>query len=368
MAALFFADKRQLGSDQDDDDSSDDSEYVPDEKELDDEDDVDDEDDDDVEENPNEEAGLNGGGDNSSNKKQQTTKKSKSRAKKELPGRINRFRRGGIRLEGEAEDEAPAKPAPSSSLTTAGLAEPAADAADEREKRRADALWASFLADVQPAKPASSSVAKTADTVAKATDTVAKATDTVAKATDTVFKATDTVAKTTDTVAKATDTVAKVTDTVAKATDTVAKVTESVAKTTNSVTKATTDASKSATATQATKIFEFAGESVAVPIASPSSGCSTKRPAAAAPKGVTSLLDRLTKRPKLSTLEKSRLDWESFKSSEGIGEDLAAYNRGKAGYLDRQAFLERADYRRYEQERDARLASGRGGQQGGAKS
>uniref|UniRef100_A0A1I8F970 Craniofacial development protein 1 n=1 Tax=Macrostomum lignano TaxID=282301 RepID=A0A1I8F970_9PLAT len=112
---------------------------------------------------------------------------------------------------------------------------------------------------------------------------------------------------------------------------------------------------KSATATQATKIFEFAGESVAVQSLLRRRAVQRSARQPPPPKA----------RPKLSTLEKSRLDWESFKSSEGIGEDLAAYNRGKSGYLDRQAFLERADYRRYEQERDARLASGRGGQQGG---
>ena len=57
----------------------------------------------------------------------------------------------------------------------------------------------------------------------------------------------------------------------------------------------------------------------------------------------------------MSTLEKSKLDWESFKKDEGIGEDLKTFNQGKQGFLERQAFLERADHKQFEIERNLRL-------------
>ncbi|XP_074864459.1 craniofacial development protein 1 isoform X3 [Carettochelys insculpta] len=75
------------------------------------------------------------------------------------------------------------------------------------------------------------------------------------------------------------------------------------------------------------------------------------------PSGMSSLLGKIgSKKQKMSTLEKSRLDWESFKEEEGIGEELAIHNRGKEGYIDRKAFLGRVDHRQFEIERDLRLS------------
>uniref|UniRef100_A0A670K4H5 Craniofacial development protein 1 n=1 Tax=Podarcis muralis TaxID=64176 RepID=A0A670K4H5_PODMU len=125
-----------------------------------------------------------------------------------------------------------------------------------------------------------------------------------------------------------------------------------------------------------TKVFDFAGEEVrvtkevdatseearfflkqqeqktVVPASLPTvSG--VKRPS-----GMNSLLGKIgTKKQKLSTLEKSKLDWETFKEEEGIGEELAIHNRGKDGYLERKAFLERVDHRQFEHERDIRLSN-----------
>lgn len=68
------------------------------------------------------------------------------------------------------------------------------------------------------------------------------------------------------------------------------------------------------------------------------------------------LASRLSgKKPKLSTLEKSKQDWDSFKSAEGIAEELKTFNQGKMGYLERQAFLERADVKQFEIEKSFRL-------------
>lgn len=71
-------------------------------------------------------------------------------------------------------------------------------------------------------------------------------------------------------------------------------------------------------------------------------------------KGIGSVLSQLGKKAKVSTLEKSKLDWEKFKKEEKIDDELKAYNKGRDGYLDRQDFLQRADLRRFEIEKDIR--------------
>ncbi|XP_051239288.1 craniofacial development protein 1 isoform X2 [Dicentrarchus labrax] len=89
-----------------------------------------------------------------------------------------------------------------------------------------------------------------------------------------------------------------------------------------------------------TKVFDFAGEEV-----------SAKRPA-----GMTSILGRIGgKRQKMSTLEKSKMDWDAFKSEEGITDELAIHNRGREGYVERKNFLERVDHRQFELEKAVRL-------------
>ncbi|KAG7462354.1 hypothetical protein JOB18_018328 [Solea senegalensis] len=80
-------------------------------------------------------------------------------------------------------------------------------------------------------------------------------------------------------------------------------------------------------------------------------GTSAKRPA-----GMSSLLNRLGgKKQKMSTLEKSKMDWDAFKSEEGITEELAIHNRGKEGYVERKNFLERVDHRQFQLEKTVRL-------------
>ncbi|KAL1129325.1 hypothetical protein AAG570_013854 [Ranatra chinensis] len=97
-----------------------------------------------------------------------------------------------------------------------------------------------------------------------------------------------------------------------------------------------------------TQIFEFAGEKVervnrgVVRGAGPRGG------------GLTAVLGMIGKKGKLTTLEKSKLDWEKFKEQEGIREDLHTHNKGKNGYLERQDFLERSDLRQFELEKEMR--------------
>ncbi|XP_045299524.1 craniofacial development protein 1 isoform X1 [Leopardus geoffroyi] len=130
-----------------------------------------------------------------------------------------------------------------------------------------------------------------------------------------------------------------------------------------------------------TKVFDFAGEEVRVTKEVDATSKEAKsffkqnekeKPQAAGPaavpplpagsglkrsSGMTSLLGKIgAKKQKMSTLEKSKLDWESFKEEEGIGEELAIHNRGKEGYIERKAFLDRVDHRQFEIERDLRLS------------
>ncbi|XP_070616839.1 craniofacial development protein 1 isoform X2 [Erythrolamprus reginae] len=125
-----------------------------------------------------------------------------------------------------------------------------------------------------------------------------------------------------------------------------------------------------------TKVFDFAGEEVRVTkevdIASkeaqlfrkqlePNVATQMSPPTVSGvkrPSSINSLLGKIdSKKQKMSTLEKSKLDWENFKEEEGIGDELAIHNRGKEGYLERRAFLERVDYRQFENERDLRLSN-----------
>ncbi|XP_042352373.1 LOW QUALITY PROTEIN: craniofacial development protein 1 [Plectropomus leopardus] len=135
-----------------------------------------------------------------------------------------------------------------------------------------------------------------------------------------------------------------------------------------------------------TKVFDFAGEEVRVnkvvsadskeaksylkcqdtqqeengdedesssPTKPPLPGPSAKRPA-----GMSSILGRIGgKKQKMSTLEKSKMDWDAFKSEEGITEELAIHNRGREGYVERKNFLERVDHRQFELEKAVRQSN-----------
>jgi len=45
------------------------------------------------------------------------------------------------------------------------------------------------------------------------------------------------------------------------------------------------------------------------------------------------------KKPKMGTLDKSKMDWNSFVQEEGIKEELQTHNRGKDGYGSTSAFF-----------------------------
>lgn len=135
-----------------------------------------------------------------------------------------------------------------------------------------------------------------------------------------------------------------------------------------------------------TKVFEFAGEEVKVETEVPvdsaearlslnSAENSVKTDASTSPAGrgrgrgrgikrgglggISSVLGQIGKKAKISTLEKSKLDWDNYKKQENIEEEITTHNRGKDGYLERQDFLQRADLRQFEIEKQLRNTSRR---------
>lgn len=126
--------------------------------------------------------------------------------------------------------------------------------------------------------------------------------------------------------------------------------------------------------TTITKIFEFAGEAVEVTEVIPeskvnstipmlkttkatsngNSGPSKPFPGRPSGGGLGAVLSQIGKKNKLSTLEKTKLDWNNFKRNQGIEEELQTHNKGKDGYLERQDFLQRADVRQFEIEKTFR--------------
>ncbi|XP_042240246.1 craniofacial development protein 1-like [Homarus americanus] len=136
------------------------------------------------------------------------------------------------------------------------------------------------------------------------------------------------------------------------------------------------DGGKKSNTVKITQVFEFAGEEVRVEkeveadsveakaaLISPpetSTASEAKSPSGLQgkkrPVGLSSIVGLLdNKKQKLTTLEKTKLDWNSFKTHEGIDEDLEQHKKSKHGYLDKQAFLERADLRQFEIERTMRM-------------
>ncbi|KAJ0642362.1 putative BCNT-C domain-containing protein [Helianthus annuus] len=76
-----------------------------------------------------------------------------------------------------------------------------------------------------------------------------------------------------------------------------------------------------------------------------------------APSAVDAILEQIKKKPKLSVLDKTKKDWGEFKEENRLDEELETYKKSGNQYLDKVSFLERADYRQFERERDVRLAA-----------
>jgi len=117
-----------------------------------------------------------------------------------------------------------------------------------------------------------------------------------------------------------------------------------------------------------TKVFDFAGETVTVSKQVDAHSNEAKKflksqeekpqeqqqESNKRPGGLAGIVGAIGKKQKMGVLDKSKLDWNSFVSEEGISEELKTHNKGKDGYVEKQLFLERADYRQFEIEKSIR--------------
>ncbi|KAK4631244.1 SWR1-complex protein 5 [Fulvia fulva] len=65
--------------------------------------------------------------------------------------------------------------------------------------------------------------------------------------------------------------------------------------------------------------------------------------------------EKKKKAQKMSTVQKSQLDWKGFVDQEGLRDELDEYGKSRRGFLAREAFLDRAAGAREQAARDARL-------------
>ncbi|EGT38004.1 hypothetical protein CAEBREN_32273 [Caenorhabditis brenneri] len=73
--------------------------------------------------------------------------------------------------------------------------------------------------------------------------------------------------------------------------------------------------------------------------------------------GLLDAAKALSKRSKMSVLDRSDQDWKEFTAQNNLKEDLESHNRGKGGYLNKMDFLNRTDERLFNVERDLRATA-----------
>ncbi|XP_063053498.1 craniofacial development protein 1 [Engraulis encrasicolus] len=256
----------------------------------------------------------------------------KKRAKKSKGKDITARKRKKVGLKLEGEEEAPKQEEEEKEVhKEEEEASGQPDVKEEKSKKKADDLWASFLSDVGQRPKATTQSSTAADEKPESTESSDKSTTPAVQPEATKDKAPSKV------------TITKVFDFAGEE----VRVTKEVA-------------ADSREAKSYLKKDESEAQSVPLPRPSVTSpgpaaapGPSVKR---AAPGGMGSVLSRLGgKKQKMSTLEKSKLDWDTFKDEEGIGDELAIHNRGREGYVERMNFLERVDQRQFQLEKTVRL-------------
>ena len=81
------------------------------------------------------------------------------------------------------------------------------------------------------------------------------------------------------------------------------------------------------------------------------------QPSTSAPKvkGIDAVLEKINGTQKISTIDKTNIDWENFKEkTEGLNDELKQKAEGNEAYLVKKDFLGRVDLRRFEQEKEER--------------
>lgn len=68
--------------------------------------------------------------------------------------------------------------------------------------------------------------------------------------------------------------------------------------------------------------------------------------------GLDEMIDGISKRRGITTVEKSSYDWEKYKEEKNLQDELKDASKG--GYVEKQEFLQRVDERQFEQEKAAR--------------
>ncbi|XP_029910430.1 craniofacial development protein 1 [Myripristis murdjan] len=249
-------------------------------------------------------------------------KQRKKRKGKELS--VRKRKKGVLKVEEGQEPDGVQEEKPQEEFEEAHRTKVAEEDDDERKKKKADDLWASFLSDVG-SRPKASTPAPPASSTLKADSSVSKVSPSCAEA-----KASE----------PTTVTITKVFDFAGEE----VRVTKEVS--------ADSREAKGFLKSQTAEQEEQREESSSSP------GALLPGPSAKRPSGVSSLLSRIGgKKQKMSTLEKSKMDWDAFKTEEGINDELAIHNRGKDGYMERKNFLERVDHRQFELEKAVRLSN-----------
>ena len=95
------------------------------------------------------------------------------------------------------------------------------------------------------------------------------------------------------------------------------------------------------------KIVNFAGKKMTVEMSA-----SSEVPTAKKKSAIDGILDVLKDPKKISTVEKSSYDWDKFKEEKGLGEDFE--KKAQHGYVSREEFINRVDWRQFNKERDIR--------------
>lgn len=121
---------------------------------------------------------------------------------------------------------------------------------------------------------------------------------------------------------------------------------------------ATAAAASSRGKVEITEVKDFAGQEIEVKrLVEAGSKEASSSSSSAATSGVDAVLEQIKKKQKLSVLDKTKKDWGEYKEeNKGVEDELDKYKKSSDKYLDKVSFLERADYRQFEKERDARLA------------
>ncbi|TDH68246.1 hypothetical protein CCR75_003248 [Bremia lactucae] len=94
---------------------------------------------------------------------------------------------------------------------------------------------------------------------------------------------------------------------------------------------------------KAEQVIKFAGKEYKV---------STRGAVTRGEKGLDKVLASFDEPRKVSTIEKSSLDWDTFKEVQGIEDELTHLT--KDGYLEKQEFLQRLDQKRFDIEKAER--------------